>query len=180
MFLLTRSTRPVVAAAALLSALVVANPLSAAWAGSGQAPGAALASGQDILAQAAPEESSSAETKASNAVDARVEARIKAMHRRLHITSAQDTQWNAVAQVMRDNAQTIGDLREEGVEQSQSMTAIDQLKSYEAITDAQAAGIRKFIPAFQALYDTMSDTQKKTADTVFRSRAAAAAKKSRK
>lgn len=177
MFLLTRSARPVVAATALLSALVVANPLPAAWGGFTPAAAAALSSGQDILAQAAPAESSSAETKASKAVDARVEARIKAMHRRLHITSAQDTQWNAVAEVMRDNAQTLGDLREEGAEQSKSMTAIDQLKSYEAITDAQAAGIHKFIPAFQALYDTMSDTQKKTTDTVFRSRAAAAAAK---
>ena len=110
-------------------------------------------------------------------MDAKVEARIKALHAKLHITPAQETQWNALAQVMRENAHAIADLREERAEQAKSMNAVEQLKAYAAITDAQAAGIHKFLPAFQALYDTMSDAQKKTADALFRSRALAAAKK---
>ena len=113
-------------------------------------------------------------------MDAKVEARIKTMRSKLHITSAQETQWNAVAQVMRDNAHAMADLREEATEQAKSMSAIDHLKSYAAITDAQAAGIHKFLPAFQALYDTMSDTQKKNADALFRSRSLAGAKKPKK
>jgi protein CpxP len=110
-------------------------------------------------------------------VDAKVEARIKALHAKLHITPAQETQWNALAQVMRENAHAIAELREERAEQAKSMNAIEHLKAYAAITDAQAAGIHKFLPAFQALYDTMSDSQKKIADALFRSRALAAAKK---
>ena len=35
----------------------------------------------------------------------------------------------------------------------------------------------KFVPAFQALYDSMSDAQKKTADAMFRSRVRSAAAK---
>ncbi len=187
MFLFTHSAIRVVAAATLLGAFVLASPLPAAASGDlGQAATAKPPSAQEILVRAAPsqatpvpapEESPRTAAKANAAVDAKVDARIKAMHSKLRITPAQDTQWKAVAQVMRDNAHAIADLREEGVEQAKSMSAMDQLKSYAAITDAQAAGIHKFLPAFQALYDTMSDAQKKTADALFRSRARAAAKK---
>ncbi|HVB55140.1 MAG TPA: Spy/CpxP family protein refolding chaperone [Candidatus Acidoferrales bacterium] len=174
-----------VAAATLVGAFVLAGSLPAAAGTFTQA--AKQAPAREILAQAAssqatsaapaPEESASTAAKANAAVDAHVEARIKAMRKKLHVTSAQETQWNAVAEVMRDNAHSIANLREEGTEQSKSMTAIDQLNSFAAITDAQAAGIRKFIPPFKALYDTMSDAQKKTADELFRSRARAAAKR---
>ena len=187
MFLFKHSAVRVVAAATLLGAFVLASPMPAAASGDlAQAATAKTHSAKEILAQAdssqatptpAPEESPHAAAKANAAVDAKVNARIKAMHRKLHITAAQDTQWKAVAQVMRDNAHAIADLREERVEQAKSMSAMDQLKSYAAITDAQAAGIHKFIPAFQTLYDSMSDAQKKTADTLFRSRARAAAKR---
>jgi hypothetical protein len=47
------------------------------------------------------------------------------------------------------------------------MTAIADLKSYSEITDAHAEGLRKFIAAFQPLYDSMPDAQKKEADMVF-------------
>lgn len=182
MLLLTHSAVRVVAAATLIGAFALARPLPAASGGLAQAATAKPHAAQEVLAQSqaaaatAPEESSSSAAKADAAVDANVEARIKAMHRKLHITPAQDAQWKAVAQVMRDNAHAIADLREAAAEQSKSMTAMDQLKSYAAITDAQAAGIHKFLPAFQALNDTMSDSQKKTADTLFRTRAQAAAK----
>jgi hypothetical protein len=184
MSLLTHPAVRVVAAATLLGTFALVSPLAAASGDLAQASTTKPA--QELLAQAAssqatpapaPEESASAEAKAKAAVDARVEKRIKAMRQKLHITPAQETQWNAVAQVMRDNAHAIADLREEGAEQTKSMNANDQLKSFAAITDAQAAGIHKFIPAFQALYDTMSDAQKKTADVLFRSRARAASKR---
>lgn len=187
MFLTTHSAVRVIAAATLLgAAFILTNPLPAASGDLFPAPTAKSYSAREILAQAAPseatpasapEESPAKAAKANAAVDAKVETHIKAMHSKLHVTSAQKTQWDAVAQVMRDNAHALADLREEGTEQAESMTAIDHIKAYAAITDAQAAGIHKFLPAFQALYDTMSEAQKKTADTLFRSRARAAAKK---
>lgn len=165
-----------VAAATLLGTFALARPLHAAAA---QPPAAhemlAQAASSEATPAAPPEESADMAAKTNAAVDARVEARIKAMRKKLHITSAQETQWNAVAQVMRDNAHTIGDLRAQTADKTKSMTAIDHLNSYAALTDAQAAGIHKFIPAFQALYDTMSDAQKKSADAMFRNRARAAA-----
>jgi protein CpxP len=188
MFLFKYPAVRMVAAATLLGTFVFAKPLTAVSGDRAHPFMAKSFSTQELLAQAAPsqaspapapEESASTAAKANANVDAHVEARIKAMRVKLHITAAQETQWNAVAQVMRDNAHAIADLREERAEQAKSMNAIDQLKSYATITDAQAAGIHKFIPSFQALYDTMSEAQKKAADTLFRSRKFTAGKRHR-
>ena len=103
-----------------------------------------------------------------------VEARIKTLHSSLHITTAQETLWHNFAQVMRENAKAMADRRTEAAQNAQSRSAVDELKSYAAVIDAHADEIRKFIPIFQALYDSMSDAQKKTADAVFRSRINAA------
>ena len=105
-----------------------------------------------------------------------VEARIKKLHSDLHITAAQEAQWSPVAQMMRDNGKAMEDLRKQRVD-AKSLGAVDELKSYAAAIDAHADGVRKFIPLFQSLYDSMSDAQKKTADSVFHSRVLAAAKR---
>jgi len=55
-----------------------------------------------------------------------------------------------------------------------SNTAVTDL-----VIEAHEAGMAKFVPAFQALYDSMSDAQKKTADAMFsRKVRTSAAKKS--
>ncbi|HVB81157.1 MAG TPA: Spy/CpxP family protein refolding chaperone [Candidatus Binataceae bacterium] len=186
MFLITNSAVRAVAAATLLGAFVLPSPARAVSGDLAQAVAVQSSSAREVLAQAAPseataapapEESAATEAKANAAVDTKVEAHIKALRGKLHITSAQETQWNALAQVMRDNAHAMANLREEATEQAKSMSAVDHLKAYAAITDAQAAGVHKFLPAFEALYDTMSDAQKKTADALFRSHSLASAKK---
>jgi LTXXQ motif family protein len=100
----------------------------------------------------------------------RVEARIQDMHAKLKITADQEDQWKQVAQVMRENENAIEPLIEDRAKNAQTMTAIDDLKSYAEITDAYAAGIRKFTPVFGMLYAGMSDVQKKEADALFRHR----------
>ena len=54
-----------------------------------------------------------------------------------------------------------------------TMTAVDDLKSYAEISEAHAEGAKKMIPVFEALYDTMTDAQKKAADDEFREHYAA-------
>jgi periplasmic protein CpxP/Spy len=100
--------------------------------------------------------------------EARVEARIKDMHAKLKITAAAEDQWKQVAQVMRDNEQTIAPLIKNRAKNAKTMTAIDDLKSYAEITGAHAEGMKKFIPVFETLYVSMSDAQKKEADALFR------------
>ena len=99
------------------------------------------------------------------------------LHRRLHITAAQQTQWDNLVEVMRGNAKAMFDLEKERARDEKTMTAIDAVKSYQAVIEAHEAGMAKFVPAFQALYDSMSETQKSTADAMFRRRVRAGAAK---
>ncbi len=98
----------------------------------------------------------------------RVELRIKDMHSKLTITAAQEEQWGKVKQAMLDDAKTMDNLTQARADHVREMNAVENLKSYGEISDAHAAGIRKLIPAFADLYASMSDAQKKKADTLFR------------
>ncbi|HZR38230.1 MAG TPA: Spy/CpxP family protein refolding chaperone [Nevskia sp.] len=123
---------------------------------------------------AAAEQASAAESTAG--ADRRVEARIKDLHARLAITTPQEDSWAKVAKVMRDNAATMVTLTQARAGKANVMTAVDDLKSYAEIAQAHADGIEKFAPVFGALYDSMSDQQKKNADAIFRARSYKATK----
>ena len=168
------AARAASAAVAILGVIVLASPL---WASSGdfsQAPANNASASREILAQAAPQVAMVAPSSDA-ARPATVEARIRDLHKRLRITDAQKTQWDNLAQVMRDNAQAMVDLQKERSADAQSMNAVDVVKSYASVIEAHEAGMKKFIPPFEALYDTMSDAQKKTADSMFRNREQASA-----
>ena len=157
MFEIRHSARTLAAAAALLSAAALAAPAGAQTAQSTTQPSASTA---------AP--AASATTHAKRSPVDRVEARIAQLHRELKITPEQQSQWDALAQVMRDNAQEMETALKARAQTVSTGTAVDDLHSYEAIADAHADGLKKFVPAFEALYNTMSDDQKKTTDAVFR------------
>jgi hypothetical protein len=53
-----------------------------------------------------------------------------------------------------------------------SMSAVDNMQSYAQIEQQRAQDVQKLVPAFQALYTSLSDQQKKTADQIFRNYAA--------
>lgn len=97
----------------------------------------------------------------------RVEQRIQSLHDRLKITAAETPQWNAVADAMRDNARTVGALILERREKAATMSAVQDLRSYEAIAQAHAEGVAKLADAFQTLYDVMTPAQRKNADAIF-------------
>jgi len=135
-----------------------------------------------ILAQASsPEEmGGAAKPESAKGGESPVEARIKELHKKLQITPAQETQWNNLAQVMRENARAMQDLERKRAEDVKTISAVDVVKSYDEVIEAHEAGMKKFIPAFESLYDSLSAEQKKIADDLFRSRASAAAKKETK
>ena len=97
----------------------------------------------------------------------RVEDRIKLLYAKLKITPAQEGLWDNVTKAMRENAVTMEALIKERSEKAGTKNAVDDLKSYSAIAEAHADGLKKFIPAFESLYASMSDAQKKDADTLF-------------
>jgi hypothetical protein len=97
----------------------------------------------------------------------RVEAEIKSLHQRLHITADQEQQWDAVAAVMRSNAVEMGGLVQQRAQGASTMSAVDDLRSYQQIAEAHAQELSKLVPPFETLYGVMSEEQKQNADVVF-------------
>ena len=159
----------VVAVTALLATIALPAPSRAASVDLSQAATAGTHPAHVMLAQATTTQAPAPETATKASRADRVEARINDLHTKLGITPEQEDLWKNVAQVMRDNAKTTETLTKARAEKAKTMTATDDLKSYGEIAEAHADGIRKFIPVFEALYNTMSDDQKKNADAIFRS-----------
>jgi len=97
-----------------------------------------------------------------------VEARIKTLHSQLKITAEQEQAWNTVANQMRDNAKARAETHQQRLASEQTASAPDMINAYAKSMETQADAAHKFSSAFQPLYDSMSDQQKKTADAVFR------------
>jgi hypothetical protein len=96
------------------------------------------------------------------------EARIVELQGALKITEEQEPLWSNLTLVMRDNAKNMDVLTKDRAENSKTMNAVERMKFHSQITEARLDQLKKFIPPFEALYAAMSDDQKKTADTLFR------------
>src|SRR3984893_4177650 len=101
----------------------------------------------------------------------RVERRIKELHGQLQITPAEEPQWNEFAQVMRENARDMDQAFVQRAHQFPTMNAVQNMQSYEQLSEEHAQRVQKLVPAFQKLYDAMPDAQKRVADQVFRANA---------
>jgi periplasmic protein CpxP/Spy len=98
-----------------------------------------------------------------------VEQRIANLHAALKITPEEELNWQAVAQTIRDNAAALQKLASEKAGQMrQGVTAVEDLQTYLQFAQAHVDGLKNLITAFQTLYASMSDQQKKLADEVFR------------
>src|SRR5437764_3233172 len=138
-----------VAIAALLGATALVAPLTAA-----------LAQNSSTQAVAA---AGATETKGET-----VEQRITNLHAALKITPEQETAWKPVAQAMRENAANMDTLvASNRTKAPQSMTAVEDLKTYQKFAQAHVDGLKNLISVFGTLYDAMPDAQKKVADQVF-------------
>ena len=160
----TAESRPIprsVVIAALLGVTMLASPLTVARAGGINTGSMQLA--QAASSPAAAAASATAETKAET-----VEQRITTLHTALNITAAEESDWNAVAQVMRDNATAMQKLVAEKMAQAPAdMNAVDDLNTYTKFAQAHVEGLKKLTASFDTLYKSMPDAQKKIADQVF-------------
>lgn len=95
------------------------------------------------------------------------EDRIKELQEALNITDAQKELWNNLTQVMRENAKDLDALTERRAETRNTMNAVEHMKFYSQITQARLDQMNKFLPPFEAFYDSMSDEQKESTDTIF-------------
>lgn len=148
------------AIATLMGATMLATPLTAALAGSttntpsqatqGTAPQTKVAAGAIA-------------TKAET-----VEQRITSLHAALKITPQEEANWTSVAQAMRENAAAMQKLSADSTVQApQSLTALDDLKTYQKFAQAHVDGLKNLTASFETLYNSMPDPQKKVADQVF-------------
>jgi protein CpxP len=93
-----------------------------------------------------------------------VDANIASLHQRLQITPAQEPQFSAFANVMRENARAEASLPHGP---PPNATAVDGLRAFIQYNEVELAGLKKLLPTLEALYAALSPAQKKTADTVF-------------
>jgi periplasmic protein CpxP/Spy len=137
-------------------------------------PGAAFAQSTAPAPVAPPAGASSPLAPApapGNSAEQRVETHIKQLHAQLRITPAEQPQWEQFAQVMRENARDMDQAFMQRAQQYPTMTAMQNMQSYEQIADAHAQHLQKLVPAFANLYNAMPEQQKRLADQVFRSNA---------
>ncbi|MCA8092312.1 Spy/CpxP family protein refolding chaperone [Burkholderia anthina] len=99
--------------------------------------------------------------------EARIEQRIKYLHDQLKITSAQEPQWKPFADAMRENGETMGRLYRARIE-NHNVSAVDDVKQYAELAQANADGAKKLADAFAPLYESFPAEQKALADTTFR------------
>jgi len=97
----------------------------------------------------------------------RVEKHIAELHRVLKITPAQETLWQNFAAAMRDNATQMDQVYAQREQAIAGMNAVQNLESYGEVENTMAQNVQKLLPPFQALYDSFSPDQKKTADSTF-------------
>ena len=128
-----------VAAAALLYVpAAMAQPQSAAV--QGAAPPPPAVGGSPMAGHPVP---------GKNAEE-RVEQRIKELHSQLQITPAEEPQWNEFAQVMRENARDMDQAFMQRAQQFPTMNAVQNMQSYEQISEQHAQRVQKLVPAFQS------------------------------
>jgi periplasmic protein CpxP/Spy len=97
------------------------------------------------------------------------EAQIKQLQGALKITAAQETLWNNLTTVMRENAKEMDALAKNRHENKKPMNAVEHMKFHRHTTETHLNQLNKFLPPFEALYASMSDEQKKITDTIFQS-----------
>ena len=71
---------------------------------------------------------------------------------------------------MRSNAALLSDALSAHRKEAADITAVNDLKTFQIIADGHSAGLRKFLPAFETLYNSMEPAQKGRADHVFSER----------
>ena len=118
------------------------------------------------LSFAGSDKNNSSEYERITAVE-HTEAQIKALEDALMITESQKELWKSLTQVMRENAKEMDILRMDKAEKTADMNAVERTKFYKQLTEAHLGQLEKFIPPFEAFYNSMTDEQKESTDLLF-------------
>ena len=94
-----------------------------------------------------------------------VEASIAGLHQRLQITPAQEAPFSAVANVLRGNARAEASAPHQP---PANASAVDELRAEIQYDEVELAGLKRLLPALEALYASLSPAQRQAADATFR------------
>ena len=97
-----------------------------------------------------------------------VDKHITQLHDQLGITTEQQAPWDQFAEVMRGNAAAMRAAIEDRGSKMTGMTAADNMQSYADLAKVHADNMQKLATSFETLYTSLSDEQKRTANSVFR------------
>jgi hypothetical protein len=92
-----------------------------------------------------------------------MEARLAYIKADLEITDSQMDAWNAYADAVRKNHATMEGMRADMMK-ARSGTAVDRLDARIKATEAKLDSLKALKPATEALYNALTDLQKKEAD----------------
>jgi periplasmic protein CpxP/Spy len=137
-------------------------------------PAAAFAQTPSPVAPTPPPGATAPATPAPGAaggMEARVEQRINQLHAQLRITAAEQKDWDQFAQVMRTNAQDMDAALQQRTQQFSTMTALQNMQSYDKLAQMHADHVQKLTSAFETLYNSLPAAQKQAADQAFRTNA---------
>jgi protein CpxP len=159
--------RPIAGLAAVARSLAIASLLGATFLAGSLGP---------VAAQAPTQKPPAAEAATSNKPET-VEQRITTLKTALKITPDQEAKWGTVATAMRDNATAMDKLvTTKRAISPASMTAVDDLTTYQEFTQLRLDGLKNLNSAFKSLYNSMPAAQQKNADQVFMTYGSAPAK----
>jgi hypothetical protein len=97
-----------------------------------------------------------------------VEAQLGDIKKRLSITAAQQPQFDQFASVVKQNAKEMDALMQKAA-QGAEKGAIEGLRSAASFAQTEADNLKRLVPALEALYASLTDQQKRTADKLFNS-----------
>jgi hypothetical protein len=92
-----------------------------------------------------------------------IEANIAQLRQRLQITAAQEPRFEALANVMRQNARMMPN-----APPPTNLDPIQGLRFAIQAGEQELVGLKRMLPALEALYASLSPLQQRTADQVFR------------
>jgi len=91
-----------------------------------------------------------------------IDGQLADLQKKLNINERQKPKFDAFAQVFRQNAQAMDTLVQQ--EQKTPHNAVDDLRSSAKLAQEEADALKRLLPVMEALYASLSDQQKRTAD----------------
>lgn len=124
----------------------------------------------------APPPASPAAAALQTAPKGDLDKRVRRLHDQLGISPEQEELWRPVAAAMVDSAGAVGNAMQARFIKPQPMSAVDDIRTYQAVADAHAKGLMQLADAFAPLYAAMPAAQQKAADKLFGAQVARRAK----